>query len=106
MTGGLTNRQAQLLTFIRDYIAGHNGVSPSFSEMRTAIGVSSTENIHRLIGCLEERGYVRRIPHRARAIEIIATTESDLTAREKRIYDQAHAQGMKDAVDLMRESGT
>lgn len=103
MTGGLTNRQAQLLTFIRDYIAGHNGVSPSFPEMAVATGLRSKGNVHRLLTCLEERGFIRRKPHLARAIEIIAMTEAALSEREERIREQAYAKGLRDALDLMRE---
>ncbi|MEO1090991.1 MAG: transcriptional repressor LexA [Pseudomonadota bacterium] len=66
----LTPRQLQLLHFINDYVLRH-GVSPSFDEMRDALELRSKSGIHRLITGLEERGYIRRLQHRARAIELL-----------------------------------
>ena len=65
----LTQRQHQLLQFIQGYLSNH-GVPPSFEEMRDALKLKSKSGIHRLIMGLEERGYIRRLPYRARALEI------------------------------------
>jgi repressor LexA len=66
----LTQRQHQLLQFIHGYLRDH-GVPPSFEEMRAALRLKSKSGIHRLITGLEERGYIRRLPYRARALEVI-----------------------------------
>lgn len=66
----LTQRQLQLLKFISDYVNEHK-VSPSFEEMRAALRLKSKSGIHRLISGLEERGYVRRLAYRARALEVV-----------------------------------
>ena len=66
----LTQRQLQLLKFIQDYVHAHN-VSPSFEEMRSALRLRSKSGVHRLISGLEERGYVRRLAYRARALEVV-----------------------------------
>ncbi len=79
----LTPRQHQLLHFIHDYVTRH-GVSPSFEEMRDSLALRSKSGIHRLITGLEERGYIRRLAHRARAIELLrappSSTEGPLSA--------------------------
>ena len=66
----LTQRQHQLLQFIYGYLRDH-GVPPSFEEMRAALRLKSKSGIHRLITGLEERGYIRRLAYRARALEVI-----------------------------------
>jgi len=66
----LTHRQHQLLQFIHGYLRDR-GVPPSFEEMRAALRLKSKSGIHRLITGLEERGYIRRLPYRARALEVI-----------------------------------
>ena len=66
----LTQRQHQLLQFIQSYSSDH-GVPPSFEEMRDALKLKSKSGIHRLITGLEERGYIRRLQYRARALEVI-----------------------------------
>lgn len=65
----LTRKQHELLLFINDRL-GQTGVSPSFDEMKDALGLKSKSGIHRLISGLEERGFIRRLPHRARALEV------------------------------------
>ena len=67
----LTRKQYQLLMFI-DASLKKNGVSPSFDEMKEALNLKSKSGIHRLITGLEERGFIRRLPHRARALEVTA----------------------------------
>lgn len=66
----LTRKQLDLLTFIHTRME-RDGVPPSFDEMKDALDLRSKSGIHRLITALEERGYIRRLPHRARALEII-----------------------------------
>ncbi|MCX8506514.1 MAG: LexA family transcriptional regulator [Alphaproteobacteria bacterium] len=66
----LTKRQSELLIYLDRHLQEH-GVCPSYDEMREAIGLHSKSGIHRLITALEEREFIRRLPNRARAIEII-----------------------------------
>ena len=71
----LTAKQKELLMFIHERLK-ESGVPPSFDEMKEALDLRSKSGIHRLITALEERGFVRRLPHRARAMEIIKLPES------------------------------
>ena len=71
----LTPKQKELLMFIHERLK-ESGVPPSFDEMKDALDLRSKSGIHRLITALEERGFVRRLPHRARAMEIIRLPES------------------------------
>ena len=66
----LTRKQHELLMFIHERIK-ESGVSPSFDEMKDALDLASKSGIHRLITALEERGFIRRLPHRARALEVL-----------------------------------
>ena len=66
----LTKKQHQLLIFVHERIT-ETGVSPSFDEMKEALELRSKSGIHRLITALEERGFLRRLPHRARALEVL-----------------------------------
>ncbi len=70
----LTRKQHELLMFIHERIK-EGGVSPSFDEMKEALDLASKSGIHRLITALEERGFLRRLPHRARALEVIKLPE-------------------------------
>lgn len=71
----LTKKQHELLQFISIKLE-ESGVSPSFDEMRDALNLRSKSGIHRLITALEERGFIRRLPHRARALEVIKMPDS------------------------------
>lgn len=71
----LTKKQYDLLMFIHKRVQ-QDGVSPSFDEMKAALDLRSKSGIHRLITALEERGFIRRLPHRARAIEIMRLPEN------------------------------
>ncbi len=71
----LTKKQLELLEFI-DKRVKRDGVPPSFDEMKDALDLRSKSGIHRLITALEERGFIRRLAHRARAIEIVKMPES------------------------------
>ena len=66
----LTRKQHELLMFIHERIR-ETGVSPSFDEMKAALDLASKSGIHRLITALEERGFIRRLAHRARALEVL-----------------------------------
>lgn len=70
----LTSKQNELLRFIHERLE-NNGVSPSFEEMKDALALKSKSGVHRLIGALEERGFIRRLPNRARALEILQLPE-------------------------------
>ncbi|HYI69901.1 MAG TPA: transcriptional repressor LexA [Skermanella sp.] len=89
----LTRKQYELLLFINDRL-GEGGVSPSFDEMKDALGLKSKSGIHRLITGLEERGFIRRLPHRARALEVLKLPEgSDAGAgRQQRAAERAKFQ--------------
>jgi repressor LexA len=66
----LTRKQSELLTYIQGQLK-ESGVSPSFEEMKDALALKSKSGVHRLISALEERGFIRRLPNRARALEIL-----------------------------------
>jgi SOS regulatory protein LexA len=65
----LTKKQKELFVYLRDYIYS-NDISPSFEEMKNAVNLKSKSGIHRLITSLEQRGYIKRLKHKARAMEI------------------------------------
>ena len=66
----LTRKQSELMTYLNDHMQQHD-VPPSFDEMRDALGLASKSGVHRLVSGLEERGYIRRLANRARAIEVL-----------------------------------
>lgn len=70
----LTRKQHELLCFINDRL-NETGVSPSFEEMKEALDLKSKSGVHRLISALEERNFIRRLPNRARALEILRLPE-------------------------------
>ena len=70
----LTVKQRELLQFIHDRLR-ESGVSPSFDEMREALDLKSKSGVHRLISALEERQFIRRLPNRARALEVVKMPE-------------------------------
>jgi repressor LexA len=71
----LTRKQHELLCFIHERLA-ESGVSPSFEEMKDALELKSKSGVHRLISALEERQFIRRLPNRARALEVVKMPES------------------------------
>lgn len=75
----LTSKQRELLLFIHERLK-ETGVSPSFDEMKDALDLASKSGIHRLITALEERGFLRRLAHRARALEVLKLPDSATTA--------------------------
>lgn len=75
----LTAKQHELLHFIQQKLDA-SGISPSFEEMKEALGLKSKSGIHRLISALEERGFLRRLPNRARALEVVKLPEGGKVA--------------------------
>ena len=75
----LTAKQHELLMFINTRL-GQTGVSPSFDEMREALDLKSKSGVHRLISALEERSFIRRLPNRARALEVLKLPEVRVSA--------------------------
>ena len=78
----LTRKQYELLLFINRRLAD-GGVSPSFEEMKDALSLKSKSGIHRLISGLEERGFIRRLAHRARALEVVRLPEDTSVATRR-----------------------
>ena len=76
----LTPKQKELLLYIHDRLQ-ETGVPPSYDEMKEALDLRSKSGIHRLITALEERGFIRRLPHRARALEIVKLPEGATAGR-------------------------
>ena len=66
----LTKKQKELFVYLNDYISSYD-ISPSFEEMKNAVNLKSKSGIHRLITSLEQRGYIKRLKHKARAMEIM-----------------------------------
>ncbi len=95
----LTRKQLELLDFIRTRI-DQDGVPPSFDEMKDALDLKSKSGIHRLITALEERGFIRRLAHRARALEIVKLPE----AMERPGFQPKLIQGSKPAAPPPRPS--
>jgi repressor LexA len=75
----LTVKQRELLQYIHDRVS-ETGVSPSFDEMREALELKSKSGVHRLISALEERSFIRRLPNRARALEVLRMPDQPGTA--------------------------
>ncbi len=102
----LTKKQYELLMFINERLK-ETGVAPSFDEMKEALHLKSKSGIHRLIRALEERGFIRRLPHRARALEVMRLPDaaspslSRLTrASEPKAMAQPAASNDDDAISL------
>jgi repressor LexA len=76
----LTRKQRELLQFIQERL-GDSEISPSFDEMKDALGLKSKSGVHRLITGLEERGFIRRLPHRARALEVTRLSDDQMGGR-------------------------
>jgi repressor LexA len=78
----LTRKQHELVCFINDRL-NETGISPSFEEMKDALELKSKSGVHRLISALEERNFIRRLPNRARALEVLKMPERPEAARKK-----------------------
>ncbi|WP_230533746.1 transcriptional repressor LexA [Microvirga roseola] len=88
----LTRKQHELLRFIHERLR-ETGVPPSFDEMKDALDLKSKSGIHRLITALEERGFIRRLPNRARALEVIRLPESASGAAGQRRFTPSVVEG-------------
>jgi repressor LexA len=91
----LTKKQKNLLLYINKKLRA-SGVSPSYEEMKDSLNLKSKSGIHRLISALEERGFVRRLPHKARALEVIRLPE---TASANDIYNSFSPSVIKGGLD-------
>ena len=91
----LTKKQKNLLLFINKKLRA-SGVSPSYEEMKQSLNLKSKSGIHRLITALEERGFIRRLPHKARALEVIKLPE---TASANDIYNSFSPSVIKGGLD-------
>ena len=91
----LTKKQKNLLLFINKRLRS-SGVSPSYEEMKQSLNLKSKSGIHRLISALEERGFIRRLPHKARALEVIKLPE---TASANDIYNSFSPSVIKGGID-------
>ncbi len=85
----LTAKQRELLKFITIRLEA-DGISPSFEEMKEALDLKSKSGVHRLISALEERGFIRRLPNRARALEVIRQPEDSVAAPRARANERAN----------------
>ena len=79
----LTRKQHELLRFIQERLE-KSGISPSFEEMKDALDLKSKSGVHRLISALEERGFIRRLPNRARALEVLRHPDATVASRNQR----------------------
>ena len=91
----LTKKQKNLLIFINKKIRS-SGISPSYEEMKHSLNLKSKSGIHRLISALEERGFIKRLPHKARALEVIKLPE---TASANDIYNSFSPSVIKGGLD-------
>jgi len=94
----LTKKQKNLLLFINKKLRS-SGISPSYEEMKESLNLKSKSGIHRLISALEERGFIRRLPHKARALEVIKLPE---TASANDIYNTFSPSIIKGGLDNER----
>jgi len=94
----LTAKQHELLLFIDNRLK-ESGISPSFDEMREALDLKSKSGVHRLISALEERGFIRRLPNRARALEVVKLPETRPSATVTQIRPAAPAPA-NDTLDI------
>ena len=79
----LTAKQHELIRFIQERLED-TGISPSFEEMKDALDLKSKSGVHRLISALEERGFIRRLPNRARALEVLKQPEDALPGSSRK----------------------
>ena len=95
----LTAKQHELLLFI-DKRLGETGISPSFDEMREALDLKSKSGVHRLISALEERGFIRRLANRARALEVVKLPETRASAEVVQLRPAVPA-AANDTIELL-----
>ena len=97
----LTRKQHELITFIQNRLEA-SGISPSFEEMKEALDLKSKSGVPRLSSAREERGFIRRLPNRARALEVIKTPEGSVSKSAPRAA--ANANSANDALAPLRAS--
>ncbi len=103
----LTAKQQQLLRFIQQRLDS-DGVSPSFEEMKDALDLKSKSGVHRLINALEERGFIRRLPNRARALEILKVPDAmdaaksafNVVPMQRKAPSYTHSVAANDVVEI------
>ncbi|HEX9947004.1 MAG TPA: transcriptional repressor LexA [Allosphingosinicella sp.] len=95
----LTRKQSELLTYIQARL-NESGVSPSFEEMKEALALKSKSGVHRLISALEERGFIRRLPNRARALEILKMPDGQAGIASQPKAPATAPQAANDVIDL------
>jgi repressor LexA len=102
----LTRKQHELLMFIHERLK-EAGIPPSYEEMKEALDLKSKSGIHRLITSLEERGFIRRLPNRARALEVVRLPESSAPglAASKRGFSPNVIEGSLGKVKPSRDGG-
>ena len=88
----LTHRQKECLDFIEGYIASTGGVSPTYDEIKTSLGIKSRSGVHQLLWALGERGFIRWLPHRSRAIEIIPRVKREEAPKVIPLVDLSRGQ--------------
>ena len=96
----LTKKQKNLLIFINKKIRS-SGISPSYEEMKNSLNLKSKSGIHRLISALEERGFVKRLAHKARALEVVKLPE---TASANDIYNSFSPSVIKGGLDTVKKN--
>ena len=84
----LTKKQKELFEYLDKYIE-KNSISPSFEEMKLAVNLKSKSGIHRLVTSLEQRGFIKRLKHKARAMEITRTLKNNINYNEKKIENNS-----------------
>ena len=108
MTVGLTRQQSNLLTFINSYSAEH-GITPSFAEMMAGVGLKSKSSVHRILGCLEDRGFITRRPARPRSVipvtvnAITLHLPSDLDAAVRSLAQQHGVSSSDVVIEALRD---
>ena len=95
----LTRKQSELLTYIQARLA-ESGISPSFEEMKDALALKSKSGVHRLISALEERGFIRRLPNRARALEILRMPDAQAGIASHPKAPQGAPHAANDVIEL------
>ena len=95
----LTKKQHELLSYIHEHLS-LNGVSPSFEEMKEALELKSKSGVHRLISALEERGFIRRLPNRARALEVMRMPDVNAGIASKPVPPVSVPHAANDVIEL------
>jgi repressor LexA len=98
----LTEKQFELLAFIHERLK-ETGIPPSFDEMKDALDLRSKSGIHRLITALEERGFIRRLPHRARALEVLRLPDAMVSSARSSGFRPSVIEGNRGRMQMVSE---